>query len=412
MYVNRGGGGDLFYVYSDNLGSILTVTNGTNTYNQSFDAWGNYRNPTDGSYTNLPTNPAWLYRGFTGHEHLPQFQLINANGRLYDPLVNSFLSPDPALQNPANTQNYNRYSYCLNNPLKYTDPSGNLYYVSAAMVEARAAAYMQQMALNEWEGAFNNALTETDMGYINGSQAALAEGDNFSSTVTLIPFDPSSGSTSTTADGDGKPTTSQTGTTGSGIPYINAATPNNDSNNPWASLADQYNTSGSTQSTSSTPLFAVTGTMQTTTIVSGDITPFWGGIQVSNVSSQLANPSSVGVVNLNTTYDNNGGWASVDLNVNYSTSLFGFSIPSNSYLQYKNYGFEVGSSWGGFGANSSFSIDAKNSNFSFTLGGFYPNGSGFQQGPQINFEFSPATILGFGLYIYSGGTWLPQLQGQ
>ena len=46
------------------------------------------------------------------------------NGRLYDPLVGRFLSVDPYIQNPGFTQEYNRYSYCLNNPLRYTDPSG------------------------------------------------------------------------------------------------------------------------------------------------------------------------------------------------------------------------------------------------------------------------------------------------
>jgi len=49
------------------------------------------------------------------------------NGRLYDPLVGRFLSPDNSVQNPYFTQNYNRYSYCLNNPLRFTDPSGNTY---------------------------------------------------------------------------------------------------------------------------------------------------------------------------------------------------------------------------------------------------------------------------------------------
>ena len=63
-------------------------------------------------------------RGFTGHEHLPWFNLINMNGRLYDPLTAQFLSPDNYVQLPNFTQNFNRYSYCLNNPLKYSDPSG------------------------------------------------------------------------------------------------------------------------------------------------------------------------------------------------------------------------------------------------------------------------------------------------
>ena len=46
------------------------------------------------------------------------------NGRVYDPSIGRFLSADPHIQAPYNTQSYNRYSYVLNNPLKYTDPSG------------------------------------------------------------------------------------------------------------------------------------------------------------------------------------------------------------------------------------------------------------------------------------------------
>ncbi len=48
------------------------------------------------------------------------------NGRVYDPVLARFLSPDPYVQAPDYTQNFNRYSYCLNNPFKYTDPSGEL----------------------------------------------------------------------------------------------------------------------------------------------------------------------------------------------------------------------------------------------------------------------------------------------
>ena len=50
--------------------------------------------------------------------------VIHMNGRAYAPGLQRFLSPDPVLQAPANAQNHNRYAYCLNNPLRYTDPSG------------------------------------------------------------------------------------------------------------------------------------------------------------------------------------------------------------------------------------------------------------------------------------------------
>ncbi len=45
-------------------------------------------------------------------------------GRIYDPTLGRFLQADPFIQAPSNTQNYNRYSYVLNNPMSYTDPSG------------------------------------------------------------------------------------------------------------------------------------------------------------------------------------------------------------------------------------------------------------------------------------------------
>ncbi len=76
--------------------------------------------------TNTAANAigGWLYRGYTGHEMLPMFNLINMNGRLYDPINARMLSPDPIVNDFTNTQHFNRYSYVWNNPLKYTDPSG------------------------------------------------------------------------------------------------------------------------------------------------------------------------------------------------------------------------------------------------------------------------------------------------
>jgi RHS repeat-associated protein len=49
---------------------------------------------------------------------------VNANARLYDPQVGRFLSADPTTETPYDLQDLNRYSYCLNNPLSLTDPTG------------------------------------------------------------------------------------------------------------------------------------------------------------------------------------------------------------------------------------------------------------------------------------------------
>ena len=116
--------GDMYYIHKDHLGSLDVVTNesGTIVDKYAFDAWGNRR--MHDNWTLADNNTHLFDRGFTGHEHLDKFGLINMNGRLYDPKVARFLSPDPFIQAPDNSQSLNRYSYCLNNPLKYTDPSG------------------------------------------------------------------------------------------------------------------------------------------------------------------------------------------------------------------------------------------------------------------------------------------------
>jgi len=118
----------LFFIHKDHLGSYETITDesGVVVEKFSFDAWGRRRNADTWNHDENPKQ--FLFdRGFTQHEHLDLFGLINMNGRVYDPWLGSFLSPDPKLQSPQNSQNYNRFSYALNNPLKYIDPSGYLY---------------------------------------------------------------------------------------------------------------------------------------------------------------------------------------------------------------------------------------------------------------------------------------------
>ena len=114
-----------------------------------FDAWGNLRN-ANGSSANL-IKPIYD-RGFTGHEHHYDFGLINMNGRMYDPYTSMFLSPDNYIQAPDNSQSFNRYAYCLNNPLKYTDPSGESFIGAAVAIGAIIGAYSGGVLAN---GTYN-----------------------------------------------------------------------------------------------------------------------------------------------------------------------------------------------------------------------------------------------------------------
>ena len=129
IYVLNNSVDTMYYVHTDHLGSYNVVTNqsGSVVQNYSFDAWGRRRNPADWTYTN-PLTHSLFSRGYTGHEHLDAFNLINMNRRVYDPLLGRMLSPDPYVQQSTNSQNFNRYSYCLNNPLMYTDPNGEFFW--------------------------------------------------------------------------------------------------------------------------------------------------------------------------------------------------------------------------------------------------------------------------------------------
>ena len=114
-----------FYLHRDYQGSILAITNniGDIIEKRLFDAWGEILKTQDGAGNTLP-KLTFFDRGYTGHEHLQNVGLINMNGRIYDAKLHRFLQADENIQDPFNSQNFNRYSYVLNNPLKYTDPSG------------------------------------------------------------------------------------------------------------------------------------------------------------------------------------------------------------------------------------------------------------------------------------------------
>jgi RHS repeat-associated protein len=177
VYVKQPGTSDqTYYAHTDHLGSIVKLTdnNGTPVFQASYDAWG--------LQTLSESNTFTFHRGYTGHEHLPDFGLINMNGRMYHPVLGRFLSPDPFVQAPEYSQNFNRYSYCLNNPLIYTDPDGEVFWlIPAAIIVTKAAINVAKnwdhikVAGNGWQAA-GRVLGYAGIGAVDGAISYYAPG--------------------------------------------------------------------------------------------------------------------------------------------------------------------------------------------------------------------------------------------
>ncbi|OJW78508.1 MAG: hypothetical protein BGO69_00545 [Bacteroidetes bacterium 46-16] len=147
ILIDNNSGTHTYFTVSDHLGSITHILDDHGIVNdglveeRSFDAWGRMRDPVTFNYYTSP--PTMLCdRGYTGHEHLNDFNIINMNGRLYDPLTCRMYSPDPVLIDNTSSQQYNKYTYALNNPLKYTDPSGNFIPLIAAVGAVAVSAWV------------------------------------------------------------------------------------------------------------------------------------------------------------------------------------------------------------------------------------------------------------------------------
>jgi hypothetical protein len=72
---------------------------------------------------------------------------VNMNGRIYDPALARFITPDPIMSSDSPSQAMNRYSYANNSPLRFVDPSGfmtqeegNAYGAQLSNEVGRAAA--------------------------------------------------------------------------------------------------------------------------------------------------------------------------------------------------------------------------------------------------------------------------------
>ena len=176
--------------YKDHLGSpVAEFDVGTTSTSQmtplGYDTWGLRRKNTGGSGFTASLSAADLdsyasSRGYTGHQHMDEVGYIHMNGRIYDPLLGRFLQPDPIVQEPYNSQNFNRYSYVLNNPLVYTDPTGYSTWTEIRRpVGAIAAAIATANIVGPWATAYISQAGPPTLASIQAANAFTAAASGF-----------------------------------------------------------------------------------------------------------------------------------------------------------------------------------------------------------------------------------------
>jgi len=172
-----------YYSITDERGKIVLLHDREEQV-FSFDPWGRRRHPQRWTYYTYPTTYLFV-RGFTGHEHLDKFDFINMNGRIYDPVISYFTSPDPVIGIPNNAQGFNLYTYARNNPLRYVDPSGYLdTEVSDIGGGPSYSLYSPVIKLAEG-GAFDAATSFYAGAFAGAFDAAIANGATLEAAVNL-----------------------------------------------------------------------------------------------------------------------------------------------------------------------------------------------------------------------------------
>lgn len=107
--------GKLTYFHSDHLGGTNATTDaaGNLVERTKYYPFGEMREGGSEKYS------------YTGKEKDKQTDWYYYEARFYNPQIMHFTQADTIMPNPYNPQNYNKYAYTQNNPIKFIDPSGH-----------------------------------------------------------------------------------------------------------------------------------------------------------------------------------------------------------------------------------------------------------------------------------------------
>jgi RHS repeat-associated protein len=119
MRVARISGTTKLFFHKDHLGSSTAMSdmNGLAIQSSAYRPFGQER-------IQPGSTPVAGYK-FTDQELDASTGLYDYGARMYDPVLGRFITADSIVPSFSNPQSLNRYSYCLNNPLIYVDPTGH-----------------------------------------------------------------------------------------------------------------------------------------------------------------------------------------------------------------------------------------------------------------------------------------------
>jgi len=119
----------------------MSDVNGSKVEGTEYMPFGSMRDHTGTAVSNYK---------YTDQEQDTETGLYYYHARYYDPIIGRFISADAIVQAFTDPQTLNRYSYVRNNPLIYTDPSGNFGWFAAAVVIGAVVGAVSSGAQSDW----------------------------------------------------------------------------------------------------------------------------------------------------------------------------------------------------------------------------------------------------------------------